>query len=287
MSLQPQPQPSSRYRQAQSRRCARGDCRQEGLFPAPSDEESKDARAWLCLEHARAANSAWNYYEDKSNEDIERDLRASAVGYRPTWPMTPLRGHNGDVGGERSYAKRGAKKSTWRNFEKSFANIFVEIFAENFAESFNEDAPSFEREKAQEKAQGKDYKKDYGNPHENPHGKIQEKSFDARGNNYDNDARIPSNREERKACRVLDLTPPINAEELKSRYRALAKAHHPDHHIANDKINGKDNSKDKDLTKNSAKNPDEQARQQKQERLKQINVAYSLLQDLWSKRATP
>ena len=283
MSLQPQPQPSSRYRQAQSRRCARGGCRQEGLFPAPSerggDGEAQNARAWLCLEHAQAANSAWNYYEHKSNEDIEQDLRASAVGYRPTWPMTPLRGRSDDIAGERNYAKGGAKKSAWRNSENSFANIFVEIFAENFSEDWGDDAPSFERKKAQ--------KKDYEKTQE----KTQEKSFDARQNNYDNDARIPSNREERRACRVLGLNPPIHAEELKARYRALAKAHHPDHHIANDKIaskdNGKDNGKDKDLTKNLLKNPDEQVRQQKQERLKQINVAYSLLQNLWSRQSTP
>ncbi len=272
MRLQPQPQPSSRYRQAQSRRCARGDCQQEGLFPAPSDRETKNSRAWLCLEHARAANNAWNYYEHKSNEDIEQDLRDSAVGYRPTWPMNPSGKRNGNIWGKRGYEKQEGGNSARKNCEESFANIFIDIFGENP----NKNAQNFEREQAREDTQENIQEKNQEN--------TQEKNFDALQNSYDNDHRIPRNREERKACRVLELTPPINAKELKARYRALAKAHHPDHHIADLSA---EKLKNKSLAnKNLAKNPDEQTRQQKQERLKQINVAYSLLQGLWSRQAT-
>ncbi len=257
MRLQSQPQPSSPYEQAQNQRCAKSDCQQDGLFPAPSDGEKKSTRAWLCLEHARAANNAWNYYEHKSNEDIEKALRDSAVGYRPTWPMNPSDKRNAGV-----REKRSARWQELKNSDKNFTNIFIDIFAESSSKA----ARRNEQQQGQENAQ------------ENAQGKVQGKNFDAQQSDYDNESRSPRNREERKACRVLELTPPINAKELKTRYRALAKAHHPDHHTANGSADG--------VVENLVGNSNEQARQQKQERLKQINVAYSLLQGLWSRQTT-
>ena len=67
----------------------------------------------------------------------------------------------------------------------------------------------------------------------------------------------------------MSLTPPICAQQLKARYRALAKTHHPDQHLAQQNT-------DTDTE------PTGEARQkERQEGFKRINAAYALLQELW------
>lgn len=209
MSLQSHAIDSIGYEQARERCCARSGCYDAGVFLGPSTDDS--SRAWLCLKHARDANSAWNYYEHKSDEEIEAAIRSSAVGYRPTWPISPFSNElrKRDISAER--------------VREAFATTFSEIFGEKF-NGTNDTRPS-------------------------------EASHSDRAI-----ACYPRNREERDACQLLSLQPPLDTEKLKTRYRELAKAHHPDRHLA--------------------RGADKRTRQQEQEHLKKINIAYSLLEKL-------
>jgi hypothetical protein len=51
-----------------------------------------DVYYWFCLEHVRAYNTAWNYCAGMNDAEVEANIRADAVGRRPTWPLGELGG---------------------------------------------------------------------------------------------------------------------------------------------------------------------------------------------------
>lgn len=77
---------------AQTRRCQRPGCDQEGLYPAPQSRERLDSRYWFCLEHVRAYNLAWDYFRGMSEVEIERQRREDTVWQRPSWPFGGAQG---------------------------------------------------------------------------------------------------------------------------------------------------------------------------------------------------
>lgn len=76
--------------------CAAEGCVEAGEYPAPRSRAALADRIWLCLEHVRAYNAAWDYYAGMSAAEIEAQLRADTTWRRPTWPMGARRG-NGRV----------------------------------------------------------------------------------------------------------------------------------------------------------------------------------------------
>ncbi len=69
------------------RPCAAEGCEEPGEYPAPRSRAALRERIWLCLEHIRAHNSAWDYCAGMSEADIEAQIRADVTWRRPTWPM--------------------------------------------------------------------------------------------------------------------------------------------------------------------------------------------------------
>ena len=65
-----------------------------GDYRAPRDRRSLNEYRWLCLEHVRAYNRAWDYYKGMGPGEIEANLRADAGWQRPTWPLGRLGGAN-------------------------------------------------------------------------------------------------------------------------------------------------------------------------------------------------
>ncbi len=55
----------------------------------------------FCLEHVRAYNLAWNYYEDMSESEIEVERRKDTVWRRPSWRM----GNRPTPGTQEAWAK--------------------------------------------------------------------------------------------------------------------------------------------------------------------------------------
>jgi len=76
--------------QAQARGCDEPGCQNVGEFRAPRSRDrlgTSENYLWLCLDHVRAYNAAWNYYAGMSEHEIEADLRKDTVWQRPTWPL--------------------------------------------------------------------------------------------------------------------------------------------------------------------------------------------------------
>lgn len=85
-----------------ARVCDHPDCAAEGGFRAPKSPSDLDAHYWFCLDHVRAYNAAWNYFEGMSQGEIERFQKSATTWHRPTWPFTGV--SRGD--GARRFAPR-------------------------------------------------------------------------------------------------------------------------------------------------------------------------------------
>ena len=232
-------------------RCAQPRCRKKGSFPAPSTEEGRHARSWLCLEHARVANDAWNIFAGMSDEEVERAVRAAAVGERPTWPVNAhFRGREENAG-KINNAGHNAWRNSWHNSWHDSLNPFCDLATKRRGARLAE-----KRDDGQNLSQNPSQ-----NLSQNP---SQDSSLSASA------LRHPRTQAQREACRVMSLTPPLCARRLKARYRTLAKAHHPDQHTA----------KVLDASTDAA-NEARLRQEERQEGFKRINAAYALLQELW------
>ena len=76
------------FRQAEGyRRCAEPDCFEEGRYRAPLSPQRLGEYQWLCLDHVRAFNAAWNAQAGLGTAEIDALRRSDAVWRRPSWPF--------------------------------------------------------------------------------------------------------------------------------------------------------------------------------------------------------
>jgi hypothetical protein len=69
------------------RACAWPGCGGEGTHKAPLNRDQLSRYQWLCLEHVRAFNSAWNFYRGMSEAEVEANIRSDTTWNRPSWPF--------------------------------------------------------------------------------------------------------------------------------------------------------------------------------------------------------
>ncbi|MBU6235601.1 MAG: J domain-containing protein [Alphaproteobacteria bacterium] len=62
-------------------------CTAEGEHKAPKDRGLQEYYCF-CVDHAREYNAAWDFFDGMSQADIERHIRESMFGDRPTWVYT-------------------------------------------------------------------------------------------------------------------------------------------------------------------------------------------------------
>lgn len=67
--------------------CEHPECTAAGIHRAPKARNRLNEYFWFCLEHVRAYNRAWNYYEGMDGDEIEAHIRQDTVWQRPTWPL--------------------------------------------------------------------------------------------------------------------------------------------------------------------------------------------------------
>lgn len=79
--------PGAEGRAAGARRCDRDGCEAEGAFRAPKSPNALSDFHWFCLDHVREYNARWNYFADKSDEEVEALRRGDTYWHRPTWPL--------------------------------------------------------------------------------------------------------------------------------------------------------------------------------------------------------
>ncbi|HVJ53916.1 MAG TPA: J domain-containing protein [Aliidongia sp.] len=112
----------------QVRCCDEPGCTAEGQFRAPRSRArlgDSENYLWLCLDHVRAYNAAWNYYQGMSEDQIESELRRDTVWQRPTWPLGwrtalhRMRDPLDIMGGDGPEAERAARKRPLSDEEKA------------------------------------------------------------------------------------------------------------------------------------------------------------------------
>lgn len=73
------------FPEAPGARCSISGCAQAGEFKAPKSRENLREYQWLCLDHVREFNKAWDYFKGMDVEEIESFRHDSLTGHRPTW----------------------------------------------------------------------------------------------------------------------------------------------------------------------------------------------------------
>ena len=78
--------------QGQTRTCQYPGCREAGVYRAPVARDRLNEYYWFCLDHVRAYNLSWDYFQGMNETEIERQRRRDTVWERPSWPF----GHFGE-----------------------------------------------------------------------------------------------------------------------------------------------------------------------------------------------
>ncbi|MBI3420201.1 MAG: J domain-containing protein [Proteobacteria bacterium] len=104
------------------RRCEHPGCEGVGEHKAPGrryreeraaaplniiDERREQATRWFCLDHVKAYNETWDYYEGLGEEEMEAAIRFDTVWNRPSWPFGqwgPKRGPRPQARGPRKFS---------------------------------------------------------------------------------------------------------------------------------------------------------------------------------------
>jgi len=68
--------------------CAVDSCTQPGEYKAPVSRYQTDKYQYLCLNHIREFNKAWDYFDGWSRKEIEGFMDSAAYGHRPTWSIS-------------------------------------------------------------------------------------------------------------------------------------------------------------------------------------------------------
>jgi hypothetical protein len=199
------PKPRSRIPQVQeaplagSRGCAFPTCAAEGSYRAPRSRHELDQHIWLCLDHIREYNRAWDYFAGMSQQEIEAHVERDIVGWRPTWPLGRLsantpeaakRQQNGADGTQDNRRTSGPRWSPGQKPNDPFSHI-----RDDFG-LFGEAARRARGDRAEAGA-----------------------GFQRRYRARD---------EEIQALDTLGLTHPLSLATLKARYKELVKRFHPD-----------------------------------------------------------
>ncbi len=73
--------------ESSSRACTHPGCESAGKYRAPKSPDNLDEFHWFCLAHVRAYNLKWNFFENHSEAELERQFAADKVWERPTQPF--------------------------------------------------------------------------------------------------------------------------------------------------------------------------------------------------------
>jgi hypothetical protein len=70
-----------------AKQCDKPGCGRPGKFRAPKGPEQLDEFFWFCLDHVREYNQRWNFFQNSTDADLERQFAADRVWGRPTRPF--------------------------------------------------------------------------------------------------------------------------------------------------------------------------------------------------------
>ncbi|MBB2960714.1 J domain-containing protein [Methylobacterium sp. R2-1] len=89
--------------------CEAQGCTHPGLYRAPKGRKQEGQYWRFCIDHVRAYNAAYNYFDGMNDAAVEAYQKDAIIGHRPTWSM----GMNAAAGAAEGKAKgaKGAKGS--------------------------------------------------------------------------------------------------------------------------------------------------------------------------------
>ena len=163
--------PARNRRAAGTPRCEWPGCDCPGTHRAPKGRNREQQYWHFCLEHVRAYNQSYNFFDGMTDDAVERFQKDAVTGHRPTWKL-------GMQAGSR--------------FKRANVN---HVFAESADDPF-----AFRHEFGAEGA-GRDTRRA--------------------------EPRMVRNAE-LKALHALGLEAGADRQQIKSRFKALVKQHHPD-----------------------------------------------------------
>lgn len=67
--------------------CDHPGCTNEGSFRAPKGRGRERDYFTFCLDHVRAYNQSYNYFDGMSDNDVAAYQKDATIGHRPTWAM--------------------------------------------------------------------------------------------------------------------------------------------------------------------------------------------------------
>ena len=70
-----------------SRRCESPGCEEAGKYRAPRNPDNLEEFLWFCQKHVREYNAKWNFFENHSDEELEKQFAADRVWERETKPF--------------------------------------------------------------------------------------------------------------------------------------------------------------------------------------------------------
>ncbi|WP_069300812.1 J domain-containing protein [Neptunicoccus sediminis] len=70
-----------------SRQCEHAGCGEPGKYRAPKHPDNLEEFYWFCLTHIREFNSKWNFFENHSEEEMDKQFAADRVWERDTKPF--------------------------------------------------------------------------------------------------------------------------------------------------------------------------------------------------------
>jgi DnaJ-domain-containing protein 1 len=99
----------SRYAPPPFHPCSAPGCPEPGDYKAPKSRYETGEYQYLCLEHIREFNRAWDYFDGWDREQIERFTYEAALGHRPTWKISSQPVFTSDVLRDRFFEMLGEK----------------------------------------------------------------------------------------------------------------------------------------------------------------------------------
>ncbi|WP_232630900.1 J domain-containing protein [Methylobacterium sp. Leaf118] len=67
--------------------CEAPGCTQPGLYRAPKGRRHEGEYYRFCIDHVRAYNAAYNYFDGMNDAAVEAYQKDAIIGHRPTWSM--------------------------------------------------------------------------------------------------------------------------------------------------------------------------------------------------------
>lgn len=101
--------------------CAWEGCGEAGIYKAPMGRDQEGQYLHFCVDHVRQYNKSYNYFSGLNDKDIQKHLKDSLTGNRPTWTM----GHNGAAPGDAAKAATANRARRYSGRTRDPFNLFA------------------------------------------------------------------------------------------------------------------------------------------------------------------